>query len=332
MNDLSKPAQRIPLDDFAIQIIAELERNPMISNQALADALGVTKSQVLTRLRHIEANDAAHVIAQTSAFEGGYRIYEVFLTVRDRDVSEVGHELALLDGALLISALVGEDDLYMIFRAHHTIPEATVFRTIGGHSGVARIRFESVFEALFSGANRISFIPGRVQLPLEERKQKLASDLTSLKLDDLDLTIIAELHEQGRRSLRSIARSNNATEGTVRYRVGNLQAKNLLKIITAVEPTVVGRNTWSIIELMVNPSRINQLAIDFGSFEWMEILTLKSGAFNSSCMALTTDQDELSRVLRGMRSHPAVQHAHVTLLAAIYKIDSRWYIPCHSDS
>lgn len=177
MNDLSKSNQRIPLDDFAIQIIAELERNPLISNQALADALGVTKSQVLTRLGHIEANDAVHVIAQTSAFEGGYRIYEVFLTVRDRDVSEVGNELALLDGALLISALVGEEDLYMIFRAHHSIPEATVFRNIGEYSGVSRIRFQSVFEALLSEANRISFIPGRVQLPLEERKQKLASDL-----------------------------------------------------------------------------------------------------------------------------------------------------------
>ena len=315
------------VDELSLNIISELEKDPLISTQAIADRLGVTKSKVATRLKRIESLDAAHVMANTSATAGGYAVYQVFVKVRGRPMAEVAAELSALDETMFICGLVGEEDLYITMRAHQSRSQDALLALFSHCEGISSIRIDTVFGTLAAKYSRISFDPNRSTLSVDERKRQLKKDLAELPLDDLDLTIIAEMHEQGRCSLRRIARDHGVTEGTVRYRIRNLREQDLLSIITAIEPSIKGKDTWSLLELAIEPSALREFAAEFETAEWLEIIQCTSGATALTCMLLTEGHVELSSAICAFRNHRAVREARPSLLADIYKIDTRWRLP-----
>ena len=315
------------VDELSLNIISELEKEPLIGTQAIADRFGVTKSKVATRLKRIESLDAAHVMASTSATAGGYVVYQVFVKVRGRPVAEAAAELGALDETMFICGLVGEDDLYVSMRAHQSRSQDSLLALFSNCEGISNIRIDTVFGTLAAKYSRISFDPNRNTLSVDERKRRLKRDLAEIPLDDLDLTIIAEMHEQGRCSLRGIAGDHGVTEGAVRYRVRNLREQDLLSIITAIEPSIKGKDTWSLLEIAIEPSALREFAAEFETAEWLEIIQYTSGATALTCMLLTEGRVELSSAIHAIRNHPAVREARPSLLADIYKIDTRWRVP-----
>ena len=315
------------MDELSLNIISELEKDPLIGTQAIADRLGVTKSKVATRLKRIESLDAAHVIAHTSATAGGYVVYQIFLSVRGRPVAEVAEELGTLDETMLVCGLVGEEDLLVSLRAHQSRTQESLVSMLSKYKGVKGMRLDTIFGAVAAKYSRISFDPNRKALSVRERKDRLKRDLAEIQLDDLDLTIIAEMHEQGRCSLRGIARDHGVTEGAVRYRIRSLRERELLSIITAIEPSIKGKDTWSYLQLAVEPNRLGEVVAEFGDAEWLEVMQYNSGATNLTCTVLTSGQAELSGVIAAMRNHPAIRQVRPTILAEIFKVDTRWYVP-----
>ncbi len=266
-------------------------------------------------------------MANTSGTAGGYVVYQVFLKVRGRPIAEVAAELSVLDETMFICGLVGEEDLYVSMRAHQSRSQDTLLALFANCAGISSIRIDTVFGTLAAKYSRISFDPNRSILSVDERKRQLKKDLAELPLDDLDLTIIAEMHEQGRCSIRGLARDLGVTEGTVRYRIRNLREKDLLSIITAIEPSIRGKDTWSLLELAVEPSAPREFAAEFETAEWLEIIQYTSGATALTCILLTEGRVELGSAIHAVRNHPAVREARPSLLADIYKIDTRWRVP-----
>ncbi len=319
------------MDELSLNIISELEKDPLVGMQAIANRLGVTKSKVATRLKRIESLDAAHVIGNTSATAGGYAVYQVFVKVRGRPIAEVATELSALDEVIFMCGLVGEQDLYISARAHQSMPQDALLALFSSCEGISSIRIDTVFGTLAAKYSRISFDPNRNTLSVDERVRRLKKDLAKIPLDDLDLAIIAEMHEQGRCSLRSIAGDHGVTEGTVRYRIRNLREQDLLSIVTAIEPSIKGRNIWSLLEVAIEPNALKEFAAEFESAEWLEIIQYTSGATALTCMLLTQGQIELSSAVFAIRSQPAVLEVRPSLLADIYKIDTRWRVPPAKD-
>jgi Lrp/AsnC family transcriptional regulator for asnA, asnC and gidA len=71
-------------------------------------------------------------------------------------------------------------------------------------------------------------------------------------LDDLDRAILRQLEEDGRRSLRDIARSVGSPEATVRARVKRLQDEKILRIVAFADPARLGGAHLALILLKVD--------------------------------------------------------------------------------
>jgi Lrp/AsnC family transcriptional regulator for asnA, asnC and gidA len=74
-------------------------------------------------------------------------------------------------------------------------------------------------------------------------------------LDDLDRAILRELEDDGRRPLREIARSVDASEATIRARVKRLQDLKILRIVAFTDPERLGNTQLSLAFLKVDPAR-----------------------------------------------------------------------------
>ncbi|MDE2726331.1 MAG: AsnC family protein, partial [Gemmatimonadota bacterium] len=67
MNDFVAIPSSYQFDDLEERMIEALKPDPLMATSTLAELLGVTRSQVITRLRRIEKNEAAHVLTQINA-------------------------------------------------------------------------------------------------------------------------------------------------------------------------------------------------------------------------------------------------------------------------
>ena len=81
------------------------------------------------------------------------------------------------------------------------------------------------------------------------------------------------------------------------------------------------------LELAIEPSALREFAAEFETAEWLEITQYTSGATALTCMLLTEGQVELGSALYAIRNHRAVREVRPSLLADIYKIDTRWRLP-----
>ena len=59
---------------------------------------------------------------------------------------------------------------------------------------------------------------------------------TTMRLDDLDYRILAELQQNGRESFKNIARRLNVSDGTVRLRTERMVSAGYLRIKASVDP------------------------------------------------------------------------------------------------
>jgi len=75
------------------------------------------------------------------------------------------------------------------------------------------------------------------------------------EMDELDRAIIRELEQDGRRSMREIARNLQSSEATVRSRMKRLRDLNLLRIVAFADPGHLSGRQLAIVSLTVDPVR-----------------------------------------------------------------------------
>jgi Lrp/AsnC family transcriptional regulator for asnA, asnC and gidA len=306
------------------RIIAELESDPLISSQALADRLSVTRGQVITRLRFIDTQEIAHVIAQLDTSYGGYVTSWAYIKVRGRDVADVAKEIAAIREVLLVATLLGEDDIFVTLRAHGSRPQKEVVALLSAVEGVAELRYDITLSVLCSKASRMSFSQDPAGYSIEERVTNLKRDLDHLDLDDLDISIIAQLQHDGRARFREIARNAEVTEGAIRYRVKNLQARGLLSIITAVDPVALDLHIWSVLALEIDPGGLDRLMQRLRVHAWLVLAVLTTGAHGLRCTVLARDQNALGEIIAWIRSLPEVRQISPQNLLRVHKLDRRF--------
>jgi DNA-binding Lrp family transcriptional regulator len=312
------------LTDLDRRIISELEHDPLASSQEIANSLSVTRAQVLNRLRHIEANEALHVIAQINATYGGHVLCHAYIQVQGRSVANVAADLGGQPETQMVVRLLGEDDLLAVFRVHGSRPAGEIMERVSKVPGVVGLRYEHVLKVLYARTNRIAFRSVASAQPLLDRRQALARDLEPLGLDELDLSIIAYLGDSARKSMRAIARDTGVTEGAIRYRVRNLQTKGIITITTAVDPTALGLNTFAALDIEAEANALSTLAEELRTQAWTQYIALLTGRRNLRCVTLTKDLVSLGRAVEWVRGRASVRTVAPHPMLEFYKLDRRW--------
>jgi Lrp/AsnC family transcriptional regulator, regulator for asnA, asnC and gidA len=79
-------------------------------------------------------------------------------------------------------------------------------------------------------------------------------------LDELDLRIIAELQEDGRRSYREIGTRLGVSAGTIRARALQLMDEGVLEVIAVPNPWRMGFRFFAAIGLRLQPGSVEEVA------------------------------------------------------------------------
>ena len=139
-------------------------------------------------------------------------------------------------------------------------------------------------------------------------------------LDDLDLRIIQELEQDGRRGNVSLAKVIGVAESTIRNRINKLLKTGLVKVAAKVDPSKFGYNFVSIVGLQVKQSDSRQVAEQLSRSPNVYWVAVTTGRFDLIIILMVRTPQELSEFMNsGVFSNPSVARTETFVCLDICK-------------
>lgn len=141
-----------------------------------------------------------------------------------------------------------------------------------------------------------------------------------MKPDQVDARILGALIEDGRASLRQIARRTSLTTPTVSARFDRMRKSGMIKkFVPVLSPDSVDRGVFAIISLKVNSSSVEKLGRDLSKLPEVENIYVTTGQGITVKVALS-DVADLQRFLsRGLLARPGVSVASSQIITKVVK-------------
>jgi Lrp/AsnC family transcriptional regulator for asnA, asnC and gidA len=136
--------------------------------------------------------------------------------------------------------------------------------------------------------------------------------------DRLDVRILNELQEDGRRSFTRIARNLGVTEGTVRARVGRLTRSRMVKFVADVDPRDLGL-VEVYLGIRIQGPALERAVEQIVSIPEIPYASVCSGTFDILCEVICRGNDDLLRLLQEVRRIPGVSHIETLTVLKIAK-------------
>jgi Lrp/AsnC family transcriptional regulator for asnA, asnC and gidA len=142
----------------------------------------------------------------------------------------------------------------------------------------------------------------------------------SSPIDDVDANLIKALQEDGRRSNVEIARELGVAEGTVRNRIDRLIRERVIHIGAWADPLKVGYQIYTVIEIQVVPSAIEQVAARLEPLPEIFFLGTCIGTFDIFAAACFSSSDHLQQfVTERIGRVPGIQRITTSTMMRIVK-------------
>ena len=116
-------------------------------------------------------------------------------------------------------------------------------------------------------------------------------------IDELDLKIIKQLEEDGRRSYVEIGKKFGVAEGTVRKRVNDLIKNDVIRIHASLYPQAFGLNVVAIMGMQVQMSALRHVAQTLISKPNLRYLAFVTGRYDLMAVIITHTTEELSQFI-----------------------------------
>jgi len=116
-------------------------------------------------------------------------------------------------------------------------------------------------------------------------------------VDDLDLSIIQVLENDGRKNYTDIAKQLGVVEGTVRKRVKSLIDNKVMSIRATPNPHKLGFNVIALMGLQVQMSAIRHVAQILESKPHVQWLSFVTGRYDLMAIVIEKSTEALSRFI-----------------------------------
>jgi Lrp/AsnC family transcriptional regulator, regulator for asnA, asnC and gidA len=149
--------------------------------------------------------------------------------------------------------------------------------------------------------------------------------MATSSLDDLDLRIIVELQDDGRRAFRDISRALDTPEATIRTRVKKLQDQGILQILAFTDPSKLGSAKLALIFAKVEPHSHASVVTQLNVWNEVSYLSTTLGAYDLCVQVLCRDEDHLWEIQQKMRGVKGMLDVRMMQEIKVHKI--RFTIP-----
>jgi Lrp/AsnC family transcriptional regulator for asnA, asnC and gidA len=126
-------------------------------------------------------------------------------------------------------------------------------------------------------------------------RQEVAMD--SPKITSVDIGIIRCLHRDARQSFVKIAADLKVPESTVRHRLNRLMRHGIVEFSAVTNPLRMGYQSWAIIEIQGQPSRIRGIAEELAKVPEVFFVGITTGEYDILVNAVFPSNAELLHFL-----------------------------------
>jgi DNA-binding Lrp family transcriptional regulator len=322
-----RAGKNVLLPDLDWAILDVLTRDPQASNRVIAETLNVPIGQIVSRIRSLDRRKISHVLAALDLKASGQSFCFILLDINGRPVDEVAAELAPIREIMMISALTGgvHDLLVLVRFKSIMLLEQIIFGRIYPVKGVYQTCASIVLDVPIFHAQYVNYAPGLLPHDVEAISCDLALDYEDSILDSLDRSIIAELQVNGRQSINSISRKYGINASTIRYRIRNLESRGLMRFITILDPPAVGFDTFALIEIRAEASKISSIIENLKHRRWLPQLFLCAGPAAMMGIVLADSMATLGHLkTEELRQINGILEVSISALIHTYKMDVRW--------
>ncbi len=113
-------------------------------------------------------------------------------------------------------------------------------------------------------------------------------------LDELDRSILALLQDDGRKPYTEIAKLLGTSESTVRYRIGKMEADNVLHVLGIVDPHKAGFQAVALIFVNVRPGYTDYVVSQVEAYPEVSYLLLVTGEHDLLIEVMCPDMEHLT--------------------------------------
>jgi Lrp/AsnC family transcriptional regulator for asnA, asnC and gidA len=169
---------------------------------------------------------------------------------------------------------------------------------------------------------------GDVETPLTGSLPVLASDRLGEDAE-LNLKIVSLLQEDGRMPFSTIAERTGVSEGTVRNRVNQLRAANVMAVTASVSPEAFGYRWNSTTLLKVNAAAsIDKLAMRLARVPEVYYVVQLTGPYSLGIAAYHRDREHFREFLaKHVYGHADILQVESNVNLKVYKITMHWSTP-----
>ncbi|MFT5195246.1 MAG: Lrp/AsnC family transcriptional regulator for asnA, asnC and gidA [Candidatus Promineifilaceae bacterium] len=123
--------------------------------------------------------------------------------------------------------------------------------------------------------------------------------MSKIQLDKIDLALLAQLGNDGRKSFADIAADLGVSAGTIRNRIKRLEDNGVLKFIGLVNPNHLSLNSYGTVYIRVNPpSLIEQVIKELTALPELNFLASVAGEYHLHADVMCLDNDHFMRFMR----------------------------------
>ncbi|MEM9945791.1 MAG: AsnC family transcriptional regulator [Cyanobacteria bacterium P01_D01_bin.36] len=144
-------------------------------------------------------------------------------------------------------------------------------------------------------------------------------DVNSYEIDQLDLKIIGLLQDNGRIAYSDIARTIDAPEATIRYRVKRLIDESIISISAFINTGKVKHETVAYIELDVSPMFLTSSLHRLASQENISYIASVTGEFNIMLEYIYRNNDDLLNFINSLKSDSDFKRLNSRTILKIHK-------------
>jgi Lrp/AsnC family transcriptional regulator for asnA, asnC and gidA len=139
-------------------------------------------------------------------------------------------------------------------------------------------------------------------------------------LDRIDLGIIRELQEDGRRAFREIARNLSIPEATVRTRVKRLQDQGVVQILAFTDPAKLDNSKMSLFLVDISPEEHDRIVHTLAAWPEVSYLSTTTGTADLCVQLLCRDDEGMWKLQQRVRSLPGVIAVRMLQEIKVHKI------------
>lgn len=156
---------------------------------------------------------------------------------------------------------------------------------------------------------------------LDTRKVKPIANGSAARFDAVDVQIVQELQQDGRRPVREISKNLGIPEATVRLRLRKLLDAGV-RIMAFANPAGFGQIKPALLLAVVEPNMHSQVVTALEEWDQVVYLSTMLGEFDLCIQVYTEDESELLKLTRAVRELSGVQSVKVMLEVDVHKL--RW--------